>query len=136
MGRRECNNVDRRDGRSEGNSTMRRLRRRLWKPGRADGEWANQRAGCQPSTLTSTVVPFRGGLTALARSGEHLCHQHLCESRAQGLVSWHGGGASKKYQQLPPQQRQPASSSNLHSKSWEIDGSLNQICHSQLSPRL
>lgn len=87
MGRSECNNVDRRDGRSEGNSTVRRLRRRLWKPGRADGEWANQRAGCQPSTLTSTVVPFQGGLTALARSGEHLCHQHLCESRAQGLVS-------------------------------------------------
>lgn len=52
----------------------------------------------------------------------------------QGLVPWQGGGASKKHQQLPPQRQQPASRSNLHSKSWEIDGSLNQICHSRLSP--
>lgn len=50
-----------------------------------------------------------------------------CQAKSQEFWQWEA--ASKTSSQFTS-----ASERNLHSKSWEIDGSLNQICHSQLFP--
>lgn len=103
MGRRGWDNVGRRDGRTEGDSTARSLWRDLEASGGQveNGPSKEQVAG--PPPLPAQLPRPEEELAALAGCGQHGSTQRgtslpltlLREGASEGLVSWHRGGASK-----------------------------------------